>query len=633
MNMPNAASPPEYNRRYLAMLTLGALGVVFGDIGTSPLYTIREAFHGEHPLPVTPDNVLGIVSLVFWALILIISVKYLLYVMRADNRGEGGVLALMALAAPKANLASKGKVRLVLLAGLFGAALLYGDGIITPAITVLSAVEGLEVISPDLSHFVLPLTIAILIALFAVQKRGTARIGAVFGPILLIWFFTLAALGIYGITLHPAVLKALNPLYAVHFFFVSGGRGFESLGVVFLAVTGGEALYADMGHFGRKPIRLAWYTIVLPSLVLNYFGQSALVLTRHKASINPFFQLAPSWALYPLVILSTLAAVIASQALITGAYSLTKQAVSLGYLPRMTISHTSKEEIGQIYVPFVNWALLLATIFVVLFFGSSSALAAAYGVAVTGTMVITTLLTYTVARSRWNWGIVAAILVSLPLLIMDMGFFSSSLVKVASGGWFPLLIGVGILTLMTTWGRGRMVLAHRLKGRAVPIENFVRQVEEQQPCRVPGTAIFMTSTLGVAPPSLVHNLKHNKVIHETVALMTVSTTEVPHVPREERFKLRRVSESFYTIAIVYGFMDTPNVPAVLMRFDSPDLKLDVSQVTYFLGRETVLATSRPGMAIWRERIFSFMKRNAQRATTYFRIPPSQVMEIGLQVEL
>lgn len=623
----------DNSRRYLMGLTLAALGVVFGDIGTSPLYALRECFHGPHSLPLTTANVLGILSLIVWSLILVISIKYLLFVMRADNRGEGGVLALMALAAPGASSAGKGKGRILILMGLFGASLLYGDGIITPAISVLGAVEGLSVASPHFERWVMPLSVLILVLLFLPQKRGTAKLGAVLGPIILVWFGTLMVLGIWGITHHPAVLDALNPLHAVEFMITNKWEGFIALGVVILAVTGAEALYADMGHFGRRPIRIAWYTVVLPGLVLNYLGQGALLLDDPTAAVNPFFRLAPDWALYPLVILSTAAAVIASQALISGAYSITRQAVSLGYLPRMTISHTSKEEIGQIYVPFVNWALMISTIWLVLFFQTSSNMAAAYGVAVTATMVITTILTFFVAHDRWHFSYIGAAAVTLPFLLIDLSFFSASMTKLSHGGWFPLFVGVMIVTVMTTWRRGRTILAERLRSRTVPFDIFIANIKKNPPVRVPGTAIFMASSMSGAPPALVHNVKHNKVLHETVALMTVTTAEVPYVPREERFKIAQFANGFYTIAVSYGFMDTPNVPAVLLRCDTPEFRLDLSEVTYFLGRETVLATSRPGMAIWRENLFSVMSRNAQRATAYFRIPPSQVVEIGIQIEL
>ncbi len=621
------------SRRYLMSLTLGALGVVFGDIGTSPLYALRECFHGPHAMPLSTLNVLGILSLIVWSLIIVISVKYLLFVMRADNRGEGGVLALMALAAPGANLIVKGKGRTLVLMGLFGAALLYGDGIITPAISVLGAVEGLEVASPGFGRYVMPISIVVLVLLFLPQRGGTAKIGAVFGPIIMLWFLALMGLGVAGILRHPAVLAALNPWHAVQFMLTNRWEGFVALGVVILAITGAEALYADMGHFGRRPIRIAWYTVVLPGLVLNYLGQGGLLLDDPTAAVNPFFRLAPEWALYPLVALSTASAVIASQALISGAYSLTRQAVSLGYLPRMTISHTSKEEIGQIYVPFVNWALLISTIWLVLFFENSSNMAAAYGVAVTTTMVITTILTFFVTHDRWGWRLWVSLLVTLPLLALDLSFFSATMTKVVHGGWFPLFIGCLILMVMTTWRRGRTILADRLRDRSVPIETFLKNLKQHPPVKVPGTAIFMTSSLYGAPPALVHNVKHNKVIHETVALMTVTTLEVPYVSRDERFKVRQIDDHFYTIAVSYGFMDTPNVPAVLLRCDTPELTLNLSEVAYFLGRETVLATSRPGMAIWRENLFSLMSRNAQRATAYFRIPSSQVVEIGIQIEL
>jgi KUP system potassium uptake protein len=624
---------PAPSSRYLLTLTLGALGVVFGDIGTSPLYTLREAFHGPHALPLTTVNIFGILSLVVWALIVTVSLKYLVFVLRCDNRGEGGVLALMALAHPSTRQTSSGKGRIIVLMGLFGAALLYGDGIITPAITVLGAIEGLEVATPVFSPYVLPLAIVIICAIFFAQSRGTARIGAVFGPIILVWFVTIALLGISGIIRHPGVLGAINPIHAFHFMKENGWHGFAALGIVFLAVTGGEALYADMGHFGRRPIRIGWYTIVLPALILNYLGQGALVLDEPEAALNPFYRLAPEWALYPLVGLATAAAVIASQALISGAYSLTRQAVSLGYLPRMTVMHTSKDEIGQIYVPLVNWALLFGTIWLVIFFKSSSALASAYGIAVTTTMVITTLLAFVVTHYEWKWPLALSLSVTIPFLVVDLSFFGASLTKVLHGGWFPITVGAMILTIMTTWRRGRVILADRLRSQALPIADVLRNIQLNPPIRVPGTAVFMNSTLDIAPPALVHNVKHNKVLHDKVILMTVCVREVPHIPRDERFTLTPVTEGIYKMQLFYGFMDSPNVPMVLMRAQIPGLDLETKEITYFMGRETLLATGRPGMAIWRERLFSFMARNAQRATTYFRIPSSQVVEIGIQVEL
>ncbi len=633
MSVQTVPSRPIHHQSSLWVLTLGALGVVFGDIGTSPLYALRECFHGPHAIPLTEGNVLGILSLIVWSMLLILSVKYLLFVMRADNRGEGGVLALMALVSPKVKDHTKGMGKLIVLFGLFGAALLYGDGMITPAISVLSAVEGLEVATPLFKPYILPITIVILCLLFLPQKGGTSKIGAVFGPIIVIWFLTLAWLGIRGISMQPGVGAALNPVHTVRFVLNSPMEAFLSLGVVFLSVTGAEALYADMGHFGRKPIRLGWHLLVMPALVLNYLGQGALLLKNSSAVSNPFFNLAPNWALYPLVGLSTAATVIASQALISGAFSITKQAVSLGYLPRMSVHHTSKEEIGQIYVPFVNWGLLICTIGLVVFFGSSSNLAAAYGLAVTTTMVITTILTFFVTQKVWNWRVSTSLLVCVPFLIIDLCYFSASVMKIPHGGWFSLLVGILILICMTTWRKGRLLLGERLRALAMTIPDFLNTVKKYPPTKVPGTAIFMTSTLEYIPSALLHNVRHNHVLHENVILMTVTTAEVPHVPRDERFQLNRLGDGFYSLAVRYGFMDTPNVPAVLMRCECEILKLDLEHVTYFLGRETVLATTRPGMAVWREGLFAFMSRNAQRATAYFKIPSQQVVELGIQVEI
>jgi KUP system potassium uptake protein len=619
--------------RYLAYLTLGALGVVYGDIGTSPLYAFRESFHDEYGLGVIPENVLGILSLIFWALISIISIKYLAFVMRADNRGEGGILALTALISPQRRISRHSyRYRLILL-GLFGTALLYGDGVITPAISVLSAVEGLQIATPFFRPYIVPITIAILIGIFLLQSRGTASVGKIFGPTTLVWFIVLALLGIRWIIREPSVLAAINPFYAVGFFAHNGMHGFLVLGSVFLVVTGGEALYADMGHFGKRPIRLAWFTVVLPSLLLNYFGQGALLLQHPEAVENPFYRMAPAWALYPVVVIATAATVIASQALITGAFSLTMQAVQLGYLPRMEIDHTSAEERGQIYIPGINWMLMIACITLVISFGSSSNLAAAYGVAVTTTMVVTTLLLFTVQRERWQWSLPAALAFTGFFLVIDLAFWGANLIKIPDGGWFPLVLGGFIFTLMTTWKRGRLILSERLNKGVLRFAEFAERMRADHVLHVPGTAVFMYSDPEATPPALIHNLKHNKVLHEKVILLSVITEEIPHVPRDERVELHKLENGFSRVILHYGFMETPNVPRDLALARHVGLTLKMKEVSYFLGRERLFASKQPGMAIWRERLFAVMSRNARPATDFFRLPPDRVVELGTQIEL
>ena len=618
--------------RYLALFSLTALGIVYGDIGTSPLYALRESFLPAHGLAVTPANVLGILSLVFWSLILVISVKYLVFVLRADNRGEGGILALCALCTRMGARERPKRWGLVML-GLFGTALLYGDGAITPAVSVLSAVEGLNVATPLFEPYIIPITIVILIALFAAQRHGTARVGAVFGPITLLWFVTLAILGIRQILQEPGVLAAANPAHAVTFFAENGWRGFVVLGSVFLVITGGEALYADLGHFGRRPIRVAWFTVVLPALVLNYFGQGALLLHTPAAVDNPFFHMSPAWALYPLVVLATMATVIASQALISGAFSLTMQAVQLGYLPRVKIEHTSAREFGQIYIPGVNWALMFACIGLVLGFRSSSNLAAAYGVAVTTTMVITTVLLFVVARERWRWSLPVALLVTGFFLAIDVAFWGANLLKIPHGGWFPLAVAALIFALMTTWKRGREILAERIEESLLPVGVFLRDITKKLPHRVSGTAVYMYSNPEAAPPALLHNLKHNKVLHERVVFLSVATEEVPHLAAEDRGTIEHLGAEFYRVRLRYGFMEEPHVPAALATLKEKGLEFLRLETSYFLGRETLIPSPRPGMAIWRERLFWVMSRNARPATSFFHLPPNRVVELGTQVEL
>lgn len=627
-----ALHPKDPRGNYLLILSLTALGVVYGDIGTSPLYAMRECFHGPHSVAVTPANILGVLSLIFWSLIIVITIKYLVFILRADNHGEGGILALTALVTP-VRASAEGSRWLLIMLGLFGAALLYGDGMITPAISVLSAIEGLEVATPFFKPYIIPITIAIIIGVFLFQYRGTARVGVVFGPITLIWFLTLAVLGIYHVLQQPGVLAAVNPLYGLQFFTINGWHGFLILGSVFLVVTGGEALYADMGHFGKKAIRLGWFAVVLPALMLNYFGQGALLISRPEAAVNPFYQMSPGWALYPMVILAAAATVIASQAVISGAFSLTRQAVQLGYSPRVDIEHTSVEQIGQIYIPVINWGLMAACIALVLGFGSSSNLAAAYGVAVTTTMVITTLLFYVVARNCWKWSLPAALLLCGAFLIIDLSFFVANILKVPHGGWFPLVVAALIFILMSTWKTGRRILAYRLQEGARPIEEFLKKIQADSIVRVAGTSIFMSGNPKATPPALSKNVKHNKVLHEDIVILTVATEEVPHVPPDERVSVADLGNGFYLMVVHYGFMEDPNIPKVLKTIDVPGLKLDIEHATFFLGRERLIATKDKGMAIWREKLFAWMSRNSREATSFFCLPPDRVIEVGTQVEL
>ena len=623
-------------RPALGALTLAALGVVFGDIGTSPLYAMRECFNPEssHALPATPANVLGVLSLIFWSLILIVSVKYLGFVLRASNRGEGGILSLMALAFPDKERPSR--VRAVLMAGgVFGAALLYGDGMITPAMTVLSAVEGLSIAAPGIKHFVPPIAVGILVGLFSIQRLGTGLVGKMFGPVMVLWFLTLAVLGLKGVLLRPEVLVAFNPWNGLHLLLTNGHQGFVIIGAVFLVVTGGEALYADMGHFGVRPIRCAWFAIVLPALFLNYLGQGALLLddpSPAKAG-NPFFHLAPTWALYPLIALATAAACIASQALISGAFSLSMQAIQLGYLPRMIIRHTSRHERGQIYMPHVNWALMTACIGLVLGFGTSSNLAAAYGVAVAGTEVITTCLFYFAARRLWGWTRLQALALCGLLLSVELAFLSSNLLKVTHGGWFPLVAGAGIFAIMATWKTGRRLVWERLKNATLPRDLFFADIEANPPLRVPGTAIFMAGNPNGTPVALLHNLKHNKVLHARNILLTIVTDEIPHVPEAERVQVEQLPCGFQRVVGHYGFMEEPDVLKLLQTCELAGGPLEIAKTTFFLSRETVLDTGKARMSRWRKWLFAVLARNAQTATSYFGLPANRVVELGMQVEI
>ena len=617
--------------KYLAFLSLGALGIVYGDIGTSPIYALRESLHGAYGVHASPENVLGVLSLIFWSLILVISVKYLGFIMRADNNGEGGIIALTALVIPSGR-PPEGVRKLLVAAGLFGAALLYGDSMITPAISVLSAVEGLEVATPFFQPYVIPITVAILLGLFSFQRFGTASVGSVFGPIVLVWFLTLGALGAIHLADSPEVFKALNPVYGAQFFTRNGIKGFLVLGSVFLVVTGGEALYADMGHFGRLPIRLTWFAIVLPALLLNYFGQGAMVIAHPETIEQPFYLMAPRWALYPLVGLTTVATVIASQAVISGAFSLTRQAVQLGYLPRLGIKHTSTREIGQIYIAGINWALMLASIGLVIGFGSSSRLAAAYGVAVTTDMVFTTILFAFVARSRLGWSRWAIALLVIGFLTVDLAFWGANLPKIPHGGWFPLAVAAGIFVVMTTWRKGRLLLGARFKEQTLPLDLFVREMTHKPPHRVPGTAVYMHGG-AATPPALLHNLKHNKVLHERVLLLRVVTREVPFVDRADRVNCESLGAGIWRVEVQYGFSQDPHIPAALAQCPLQGVDFKPMDTSYFLGRENLLPIRGSGMRLWRARLFALLSRNALGATSFFHLPPNRVVELGTQIEI
>ncbi len=625
-------SSPTTEQAGLGVLTLGALGVVYGDIGTSPLYSFRETFHGGH-LPVTDTNVIGALSLVLWALIIIVSVKYLLYVLRADNKGEGGILALTSLVSPQRSQVIPNSLKWLVLIGLFGTALLYGDGVITPAISVLSAVEGLKVVEPGLKSFVVPIAVGILVALFMVQKRGTGAVGKVFGPIMIVWFLTLGVLGVFNMAKDLSVLAAFNPLHGVDYLASNGMKGFLSLGSIFLVVTGGEALYADMGHFGRRPIRFGWFTLALPALVLNYLGQGALLTHDTEAIENPFFLMGPEWARPMLVALATAATIIASQALISGAYSMTVQAVQLDYLPRLAIAHTSASHRGQVYVPIVNWLLMIGSISLVIGFQTSSNLAAAYGIAVTGTMGVTTILMAAFAHGTWKWSWPKVAAVTVPLLVIDLGFFGANVAKIPHGGWFPLVVAAVLMLAMTTWRTGRRILAERIRRGETLIDDFLQQVADEELVRVPGTAVFLFKGSGAAPPALLTNVRHNHVMHERVVLLSILTDDVPVTAREDRYEVEDFGQNVFQVTLHYGFMEEPDVEASLLEVDDARLPMAVESLTYFLGRETVIASSIPGMANWRERMFAFQLRSAASAARFFRLPTDRVVEVGSQVEI
>lgn len=623
----------EQDKKRLATLTLAALGVVYGDIGTSPLYSIKEVFGGaHHPVPITPDNVLGILSLFFWSLIIVVTLKYVSFIMRANNRGEGGIIALMTLAMHK-GVAGSWQQKMLVLLGLFGAALFYGDGIITPAISVLSAVEGMEILTPAFKPYILPITLITLIGLFIFQRRGTASVGALFGPVMVIWFAVIAVLGAAAIVENTAVLAAVNPVHAFHFLTGNSLLGFFALGAVVLCITGGEALYADMGHFGAKPIQYAWLGYVLPALLLNYFGQGALLLADPSSVENPFYLLAPEWGRYPLVALATVATVIASQAVISGAFSITQQAIQLGYTPRLEIQHTSDEEIGQIYLPAINWMMLIAIIALVIEFGSSSNLAAAYGIAVTGTMLITNILAIAVAVRLWNWSPARAMLGALPFICIDLGFFLANSVKIADGGWFPLAFGLAVFILLTTWKRGRELLGLRLAADAMQLKAFVADIAGSGIGRVPGTAIFMTPDPELVPHAMLHSLKHYKTLHEQVVVMSVKVFDVPYVPDVDRVEVHRLSNNFSQVVVQYGFKDEPDIPAALALCGEAGLAIEPMDTSFFLGRETLIPKLGSEMAYWRELLFVAMFRNAGSATAFFKIPSNRVVELGSQVVL
>jgi KUP system potassium uptake protein len=613
-------------------LVIGAIGVVYGDIGTSPLYMLRTAFTGEHGLALTPANVYGVLSVVFWSLVVVVTLKYIALILRADNNGEGGILALTALVSRGLERAERRRWWLVGF-GIFGAAMFYGDGMITPAISVLSAVEGLEIVAPAFHPFVVPVTLAIIVVLFGIQRHGTASVGLFFGPVMCVYFVTIALLGLKQVVEQPGILAALNPLHALRFFADTPVAAFLSLGAVVLAVTGTEALYADMGHFGRSPIRRAWLAFVMPALVINYFGQGALLLATPEAIKNPFYLLAPSWALIPLVILATCATVIASQAVISGTFSLTRAAIQMGYCPRLQIEHTSERQIGQIYVPFINWSLFIAVVLLVVSFRKSENLAAAYGIAVTLAMLIDSILIFIVMRRLWNWPSWLAIGIAAPLLIIDLAFLASNSLKIPDGGWFPLVIGAIIFTLLTTWKRGRALLLDKLSEDALPLDVFIQSIEVAPPTRVEGTAVFMTSTPNRVPHALLHNLKHNKVLHERVVFLTVVMRDIPYVQQEERIEIKSLGCDFYQFLAYYGFKEDPDVPELLDESGRRGFMFDMMETSFFVSRETLIPTVGPGMALWRERLFASMSKNAVKASEFFQIPTNRVVELGTQVEL
>ncbi len=616
-----------------AALALAALGVVYGDIGTSPLYTLKEVFAGNHPIPLTADNVLGILSLIVWSLIIVVSIKYVVFIMRADNRGEGGIMALISLALSDAKGKPK-RQRAIMLAGLLGAGMFYGDGMVTPAMSVLSALEGLDVATPAFRPYIIPLTLLVLFCLFFFQRHGSASVGAFFGPVMSLWFSTLALLGLINLLAMPAVLGALNPVYALRFLFENRSIAIVAMGAVVLAVTGAEALYADMGHFGSRPIRQAWFGLVLPALILNYFGQGALLLADPASVANPFYHLAPDWALYPLVGLSTAATVIASQAVISGAFSVTRQAMQLGFVPRFDVRFTSEREEGQVYLPGVNWGLFLAVVVLVIGFQSTNNLAGAYGIAVTGDMVITSTLAIVVAAKVWGWGWGRALALFACFLSIELTFFCANILKIPDGGWFPLAVGSLVFLVMSTWKRGSQLLYERLNDESIELGSFIDALMVSMPIRVPGTAVFMTSVPDRVPNAMLHNLMHNKVLHERVLLVSVSVFDVPYVPEIDRVEVHKLKGDFYTVIVQYGFKDEPDIPAALRCCAEQGLVLDMMETSFFLGKATLIPKMGASkMVLWREKLFIAMFRNASSATAFYRIPSNRVVELGTQVAL
>jgi KUP system potassium uptake protein len=626
------ASEKRTSSRPLAALALGALGVVYGDIGTSPLYTVKEIFTGSGGIPLSQVNVVGVVSVIFWALMIVVSLKYVTLILRADNHGEGGIMALLALASSAVKKLPRLRYGL-LLAGVFGAALFYGDGVITPAISVLSAVEGLEVAAPGLTAYVVPLTVVVLVLLFLFQRRGTAGVGMLFGPVMMVWFGILALGGLFNVYKAPEILVALNPYYGVRFLYQNGWVAFVGLGAIVLALTGAEALYADMGHFGRRPIRLAWFTFVFPALALNYLGQGALIMSDPKAIANPFYLLFPTWLLYPMIGLATAATVIASQAVITGTYSMTQQAIQLGFLPRTHIVHTSAMAEGQIYIPSINAMLLLAVVAAVIGFGSSTNLASAYGLAVTGTMLITTVLTFFVVRYAWGYNWLLCVLATGFFLVIDLAFFSANTLKIAQGGWFPLVVGLAIFTVMTTWKRGREILVTHLRQTQIPLKPFLESLVAEDITRVSNTAIFLVANPEGVPNALLHNLAHNQVLHDRVIFLTVIYREIPYVPHEQRVQVESLLRGFYRIKVFYGFMDKPDLVAALEACRGDGLEFNLLATSFFVSRETIVPTPGGGMADWREQLFATMSRLAGSAADYVNIPTNRVIEVGTRIEI
>jgi KUP system potassium uptake protein len=624
---------PISSRSSRGTLTLAALGIVFGDIGTSPLYAVKETFSPANGIPLNAANILGGLSTMFWALMIVVSLKYVVLIMRADNRGEGGIMALIALASSAVKDVPHWRLPLMLI-GLFGASLFYGDAVLTPAISVLSAVEGLHIGTTLFDPYVVPIAVGVLVALFALQSRGTATVGRLFGPVTMLWFLTIGAAGIYGIASAPAVLAAINPVHAFSFLTSHGAASFVVLGAVVLAVTGAEALYADMGHFGKDAVRIGWFSLVAPALVLNYFGQGALLMVRPDAVSNPFYLLLPDWALYPMVALATAATVIASQAVISGAYSITRQAVQLGFLPRINVVHTSAREMGQIYIPSINWTLCAAVVAAVIGFGSSSRLAGAYGVAVTATMLVDTLLTFFVIRYRWQYPLVLCILATGFFLVVDIAFFSATLLKIADGGWFPLTIGAAVFVLMSTWRRGREHVFGRLRASSVPLEDFLKSLFSDPPHRVAGTAVFLTATPDATPHALMHNLYHNKVLHERVVFLTVNIGDEPWVSNKERVVCQKLGNGCWRVLVSYGFLERPDVTKALGLCAGAGLPIDMMETSFFLSRELIAASEGgAGMARWRDRLFATMARNAGSVTDYFNIPNNRVIELGTRIEI